>query len=252
MNMEHITSRKNAYIRHLRSLAGERAYRRQRGEYLCDGMKLLREAVAAGAEITSVLCRDTLPEESLPDVPIYVAPEELFRYASPMEESPGPLFTVRMHTTDFAVPPERVIVLENLQDPGNVGTVLRTASAMGADAVVLTGACADIYNPKAVRATMGAIFRQKVIQTDIPGLQELVQQWQLPLYGAALSDTAEDIRNVSLCRSAVAVGNEGKGLSRELLDLCNGHVIIPMAPGSESLNAAVAASVILWEMRRSL
>lgn len=250
--MEQITSRKNAYIRHLRSLAGERAYRRQQGEYLCDGMKLLREAVAAGAEITSVLCRECLPAEPLPAVPVYVAPEELFRYVSPMEESPGPLFTVRMHSTEFAAPPERVIVLENLQDPGNVGTVLRTAAAMGADAVVLTGACADIYNPKAVRATMGAIFRQKVIQTDIPGLRALLEQWKLPLYGAALSETAEDIRNVVLSRSAVAVGNEGKGLSRELLDACDGCVIIPMAPGSESLNAAVAASVILWEMRRSL
>lgn len=250
--MEHITSRKNNYIRHLRSLAGERAYRRQRGEYLCDGMKLLREALAAGAEITSILCRESLPAEPLPDVPVYIAPEELFRYVSPMEESPGPLFTVRMHPSAFAKAPERVIVLENIQDPGNVGTVLRTAAAMGADAVVLTGACADIYNPKAVRATMGAIFRQRVVQTDLAGLRELLQTWQLPLYGAALSNTAADIRSVSLQRSAVAVGNEGKGLSPGMLDACDRHIIIPMAPGSESLNAAVAAAVILWEMRRSL
>ena len=250
--MEHITSRKNAYIRHLRSLAGERAYRRQQGEYLCDGMKLLKEAVAAGAKITSVLCRETLPAEPLPNVPVYTAPEELFRYVSPMEESPGPLFTVRMHSKDFAAAPERVIVLENLQDPGNVGTVLRTAAALSADAVILTGACADIYNPKAVRATMGAIFRQRVVQTDLTGLKDLLAQWNLPLYGAALSDTAADIRSVALQRSAVAVGNEGKGLSPELLGLCDGHIIIPMAPGSESLNAAVAAAVILWEMRRGL
>lgn len=250
--MEYITSRKNQYIRHLRSLAGERSYRRQQGEYLCDGMKLLQEAVTAGVEITSVLCRENLPAETLPDVPVYVAPEELFRYVSPMEESPGPLFTVRMHSADFVSAPERVIVLENLQDPGNVGTVLRTAAAMGADAVVLTGACADIYNPKAVRATMGAVFRQRVIQTDIPGLRNLADQWGLPLYGAALSDTAADIRSVSLQRAAVAVGNEGKGLSPGLLAVCDGCIIIPMAPGSESLNAAVAASVILWEMRRGL
>jgi len=250
--MEHITSRKNSYIRHLRSLAGERAYRRKQGEYLCDGMKLLREAMAAGVEITSILCRESLPAEPLPEVPVYIAPEELFRYVSPMEESPGPLFTVRMRDSMANFPPERVIVLENIQDPGNVGTVLRTAAAMGADAVILTGACADIYNPKSVRATMGAIFRQRVVQTDLATLQKLLLEWNLPLYGAALSDTAADIRSVSLQRSAVAVGNEGKGLSPEMLNACDGHVIIPMAPGSESLNAAVAAAVILWEMRRGL
>jgi TrmH family RNA methyltransferase len=132
-----------------------------------------------------------------------------------------------------------------------VGTVLRSANAFGIPLVAFLGDCADLYNPKAVRATMGAIFRQRVVQTDLTGLKDLLAQWNLPLYGAALSDTAADIRSVALQRSAVAVGNEGKGLSPELLGLCDGHIIIPMAPGSESLNAAAAASICIWETVRA-
>jgi TrmH family RNA methyltransferase len=141
-----------------------------------------------------------------------------------------------------------VIVLENVQDPGNVGTVLRTADAFGMDLVVLCGACADPYNPKTVRASMGAVFRQPVARTDTAGLQALLGG--LPLYGAALAEDAADIRALPKTGLAVAVGNEGGGLTPELLSLCRGTAIIPMRPQTESLNAGVAAAVIMWEMVR--
>lgn len=249
--MEKITSRKNEYIRSLRRLAAEGDYRRERGEYLADGLKLLREALASGARVTSVLWR--AHAESLPGLDAaaqYLADNELFDYASPMKNSPGPVFTV-------AMPPERgggemknALVLETVQDPGNVGTVIRTANALGVDAVILTGECADIYNPKTVRATMGAIFRQRVITCTLAELTALLEENKLPLYGAALSERAEDIRTVNVKNAAVAVGSEGRGLSAELLRNCGGEVIIPMRPCSESLNAAVAAAVIMWEMAR--
>ena len=160
----------------------------------------------------------------------------MFDYASPLEHSPGPLFTVRAKPLPERVRPDRVIVLENVQDPGNVGTVLRTAAALGTELVVLLGDCADPYNPKTVRAAMGALFRQRLCE------------WELPLCGAALRAESVDVKCVSLRRAAIAVGNEGRGLTDALLEKCDTKIILPMTPGSESLNAAVAASILMWEM----
>ena len=249
--METVTSRKNKIITHFRSVANDREYRGVCREFVCDGEKTLHEALEFGAELVNVLWKDHPGNIELPeDVRQFIAPSELFEYASPLKSSPGPAFTVRMpdHGTDLR--PERVIVLENVQDPGNVGTVLRTANAFGIDAVILVGACADVYNPKTVRSSMGAIFRQRVLSMNISELAEFCDRNYLPLFGAALSDKAADIRNAELHRSAVAVGSEGRGLSAELLSVCGGELIIPMQPHSESLNAAVAASLIMWEMSR--
>ena len=251
MAMEKISSRKNAYIRHVRELAGNVAYRAGRGEYLCDGIKTLKEALRFGAAVRSVLWKDRAEElPGLSGAEQYLAPAALFDYASPMQNSPGPLFTVKIPAADLAAPIASALVLESVQDPGNVGTVIRTANAFGLSAVILTGDCADLYNPKTVRASMGAVFRQRVLRVPREELPALLERNSLPLYGAALSDRAEDLRRVPMKSAAVAVGSEGSGLSRELLELCAGQIIIPMEPDSESLNAAVAAAVIMWEMAR--
>jgi TrmH family RNA methyltransferase len=138
-----------------------------------------------------------------------------------------------------------------VQDPGNVGTVIRTAAALGTELVILVGGCADPFGPKAVRAAMGALFRQRVLELDLAALSERLRAWDLPLFGAALSASARDLRESDVSCAAVAVGNEGRGLSDAMLSLCEGEIIIPMAPGSESLNAAVAAAVVMWEARRN-
>ena len=202
-------------------------------------------------ELGCVLWKEKAGSVGVPDgVPQYLAPAELFDYASPLKSSPGPVFTVKMPVFSEPVEPQRIIVLENLQDPGNVGTVLRTANAFGIDAVILVGACADVYNPKTVRASMGAVFRQRVLNMSINELCAYKNRHGIPLYGAALCDTARDIRDMELCKAAVAVGSEGRGLSEELLSVCDEKLIIPMDPSAESLNAAVAAALIMWEMAR--
>ncbi len=245
--MEHITSRKNRLIVHLRELGADRAFRRESGEYLCDGEKLLREAIESGAEVGEVLYAGE-SETALPDsVRQYTAPQELLEYVSPLKNSRGPLFTVRIAPPADA-PIRHAVLLENVQDPGNVGTVLRTANAFGIDAVILTGDCADPYNFKTVRAAMGALFRQRVIEAGREEAVALLHENGLKLYGAALSAQARDVRKTDLRGAAVAIGSEGQGLSGELLRLCDGEIIIPMLPHSESLNAAVAASVLMWEM----
>jgi TrmH family RNA methyltransferase len=245
--MERITSRKNRLIVHLRTLAADREYRRAAGEYLCEGEKQLREALACGAGIGEVLYARE-PDARLPEsVRMYEAPKELLDYVSPLKNAPGPLFTVRIEKPSDA-PIRSAILLENVQDPGNVGTVIRTANAFGADAVILTGESADPYNFKSVRAAMGALFRQRVVEATRTEAVALIRASGLKLYGAALSAAAQDVRKLDLRGTAVAVGSEGQGLSTEMLALCDGEVVIPMLAHSESLNAAVAASVLLWEM----
>lgn len=249
--MDKLTSRKNEYIRHLRSLASDREYRNERGEFICDGLKLLREALCFKAEVTSVLWKNSVEAlAGLEGAAQYIADSELFDYASPMKNSPGPLFTVKTPRQDTDSALENALILETVQDPGNVGTVIRTANAFGINAVILTGDCADLYNPKTVRSTMGAIFRQRVLTVDIAELKELLNRNSLPLYGAALHHDSTLLTEVDVKKSAVAVGSEGRGLSEKLLAMCERTLFIPMQPDSESLNAAVAASVIMWEMAR--
>lgn len=249
--MEQISSRKNAYIRHVRLLAADGAYRRQQGEYLCDGGKTLMEALSFGARVTSVLWKDRPGEIELPaETKQLCAPGDLFDYASPMQNSPGPLFTVAIRGCSKPGRLQNAIVLEGVQDPGNVGTVIRTANAFGISAVILTGDCADLYHPKTVRATMGAVFRQLVLEMDLECLPDFLKDQGLPLYAAALDEHAADLRELSLKHAAVAVGSEGRGLSQALIALSDRTVIIPMQPDSESLNAAVAASVLMWEAVR--
>ena len=249
--MDRLTSRKNPVIRQLRALGRERSARAETGLFVGDGEKLLHEAIQSGVEIDTVLWAET-PAMYFPGAAHqFTAPAELVEYVSALSHSPGPVFTVRMQPKPFPEALRRAIVLETVQDPGNVGTVLRTANALGMDAVLLTGNCADLYSPKTVRSTMGAIFRMPVLECTLDEMKALLEQHGLPLYGAALSESARDLRTVALGCAAVAIGSEGQGLSRELLSLCDGEIIIPMRPESESLNAAVAASVVMWEMARN-
>lgn len=249
--MEKLTSRKNEYIRFLRLLASDGDTRRERGEFVCDGLKLLKEAVQFHADITSVLWKNSAVDVGgIEKAKQYLAEDELFDYASPMKNSPGPVFTVKLPPKKPERKIQNAVILESVQDPGNVGTVIRTANAFGIDAVILTGSCADLYSPKTVRSTMGAIFRQRVLTLELPKLKALLEVNSLSLYGAALHRDSALITEVSLKNAAAAIGSEGKGLSVELLELCDKTVFIPMQPDSESLNAAVAASVIMWEMSK--
>ncbi len=241
--MEVIRSRQNEQIKHMIALGRDGKTRQRFGEYIGAGDKLLQEARASGAEIGCVLST-----EELPGLPCRVVTPELLKAVSPLQNSPGPVFTVKMRPIPPAAELRRVIVLENVQDPGNVGTVLRTADAFSMDAVVLCGACADPYHPKTVRASMGAIFRQPVIRTQVAELERVLGG--LPLYGAALAEGALDIRALPKSGLAVAIGNEGQGLSPALLSRCAGQTIIPMDGCAESLNAAIAAAVVMWEMTR--
>ena len=142
------------------------------------------------------------------------------------------------------------LILDELADPHNLGSILRTADAFRADRLFLVNACADLYNPKTVRASMGAVFRCPVWACTLSVLRGLLTKSGLPLYGAALRADTVDVRRADFARCAVAIGSEGKGLSAEVLEACDLTVKIPMSDHCESLNAAAAAAVLLWEAAR--
>ena len=248
--MEELRSRQNSVIRYFRALARDGAMRAGEGLFLCDGRKLLEEALRSRAGIQCVLWKENRDEQVPGFREEYVLPGDLFEYVSPMNHSPGPLFTVSIPKQKNFSKARRVLLLEEMQDPGNVGTVLRTADAFGIDGVILLEGCADPWAPKTARASMGAIFRQPILKTARDEAVSLIRELNLPLYGAALSPRAESIQKTDLQLAAVAIGSEGHGLSSELLAACDGELIIPMPGGAESLNAAVASAIVMWEMSR--
>ena len=245
---ETITSRKNDIIQHLKKLGSDRNYRMECGEFLCDGRKLLKEAVLHGATVKTVALSEELDFRLPQEIRIIHVPDDLIKYISPLKNPQPVLFACEMKPKTPLGEAGKSIIVENIQDPGNLGTILRSANAFGIDHVLTVGNCADPYNPKTLRASMGAIFRQKIIETDLDGVKYLKSKG-VKIYGAALDKTAVKLGEVSLSDVVVAIGNEGNGLSSEMLDLCDRKLFIPMSPECESLNAAIAASVIMWEMR---
>ena len=238
--MEWITSRKNPLLTKIRKLAARSVRdRREAGEYLGDGTKLLEEALKWKVPLTAVVVSVQVPRDVMETI-------------SPMRTPQGALFLARLPKTDppEALPGMRYLVLDSVQDPGNVGTIWRTADALGADGLLLVGGCADPYSPKVVRASMGACFRLPVYETDVDGLCALLERSNLPLSATALREDTVSLEQADLSRGAVVIGSEGRGVSPELLKRSGQTVKIPMRARCESLNAAAAATIILWEMAR--
>lgn len=247
--MEYITSAKNPLISRLRKLGSDRKTRRAEGVFLCEGPKMLAEALRWGAEVETVVVAEGTSLPELPDsVRTVNVPEELLRAVALTETPQGVLFLVK--GKPLALPQtlegKRWLILDGLQDPGNVGTVWRTADAFGADGLILCASC-DPWNPKTVRATMGAAFRLPVYEGTLEEAALLLREAGLPLYATALREDTVDARDVDLSRCAVIIGSEGRGVSQKALELCQKTVKIPMTDRCESLNAAMAAAVVLWE-----
>jgi len=246
--MERITSRSNPLCTHIRKLNTSNSYRREQGVLVGEGPKLLEEALKAGSEVTLVVTAEGTEVTCPPEVRRVEVPADLLASLCDTKTPQGVLFVCKAPGTALpALDGQRYLVLDGVQDPGNVGTVWRTADAFGADGLILLGGCADPFSPKVVRSTMGAVFRLPVYQTDPEQLKYACTRAQLPLYATALREDAEELGRADLKRCAVVIGSEGRGISDSMLDLCEKTLKIPMRERCESLNAAVAASVILWE-----
>lgn len=253
-----IESRQNGTLRHLARLAREKKYRRASGEMVCEGEKLLGEALSSGARVKTVLLRsdagDSLralaAQAEAAGAVLASAPPPLFSLASDVETPQGVIFTCESPVIPGALPAVQcALLLDGVQDPGNLGTIIRSADAFGLEALIFCEGCADPTAPKVVRSTMGAVFRQPLYRLPLTQAVERLRALGLPVYAAALRQDSVPVTSLGPC--AVIVGSEGHGVSAESLALCDRPILLPMTGRAESLNAGVAASLLIWEMQKS-
>lgn len=247
--MERITSRKNPLLQQVRRLISSKKERENTGLFVADGVKLLDEAVKWYNGLDTVILTEDVSVNLPEGVRVVVVPEDVMASISPMEAPQGALFICRMPQKTAFVPKPGMLLLDGIQDPGNIGTILRTADALDIPVALLEG-CADPYNHKTVRASMGAVFRTPVLQTTWEEASNACKAAKIPVAVTALSDRAEDLRSARLINMAVVIGSEGRGVRKEILDAADGELIIPMNPRCESLNAAIAAAIVMWQMKQ--
>ncbi len=278
--MEIITSRQNPQI--LRAVRLQnRKYRQQEQLFCFDGVKLCKEAWTSGVEFDRIYLRSSTAEKLI-DRMERELPEANFSRHSALtmledsvfdkiseEKSPEGIICIAKYIdkchkivtiNNIGVQDtypiedgERLLLLESVRDPGNLGTIIRSAAAFGVDRLILSQDCADLYNAKTVRASMGTLFRQHIDRVeDMSGAIAVLRNSGRRIYAAALDSTALKLGVASLEKTdGIVIGNEGHGLSMQTIAACNGCIYIPMVPGTESLNAAMAATVCMWEMYRT-
>ena len=247
MMEQRITSRKNALLQQVKRLLSSKKEREASGLFVSDGTKLLQEAVRWYDGLDTVILSDGVEAEVPEDVRVIRVPEDVMASVSPMETPQGALFVCRLPQKKAFVPQRGMLLLDGIQDPGNLGTILRTADALDVPVVLLEG-CADPYSHKGVRSSMGAVFRVQPVQACWQDVKAACAQAGIAVGVTALSERAKDLRQSDLKNMAVVIGSEGKGVRQEVLDSAAAELIIPMNPHCESLNAAVAATIVMWQM----
>ena len=266
-DIEYITSRQNPKILAAIRLK-DRREREERQEFAFEGKKLFAEAVRRALPLSAVyateknlpFCRELL-ETGSQDPAVFCVSDAVYEKLT-NEKAPEGIFVVAktidkrkkivtIYKSDPFLPPGRRAILSSIRDPGNLGTVIRTATAFGLAELILSADCADIYNSKTVRASMGTLFSLPItVVEDLPGSIAALRREGIPVYATALREDAVSLTSLpadSLRRAVFVLGNEGHGLSAEIIGGCDGAVIIPMTPDAESLNASAAATVLFWE-----
>lgn len=249
MTQERITSRKNPLLQQVKKLFSSRREREQTGLFAADGTKLLEEAAKYCPGLETAILSDGV-EVLLPErVRVIRVPGDVMESISPMASPQGAVFLCRLPEKTPFRPVPGMLLLDGIQDPGNLGTILRTADALNVPVVLLEG-CADAYSHKVVRASMGAVFRVPVVSAAWVQVRDACMEAGIPIAVTALDDRAVDIRQAALSKMAVVIGSEGQGVRREILEGAGEKLIIPMNPHCESLNAAIAAAIVMWQMKK--
>ncbi len=255
MQCETITGRHNALMTHLRKLASSRAYREKSGEYLCDGVKLLEEAVKWQAPIQTAVFSDGVEIPELPEgVRLVRVSGELMKSVSPMETPQGALFTVALPKRELpqTLCGRHYLVLDGVQDPGNLGTIIRIADWFGIRRIFCSPETADVWNPKVIQATMGSIARVSVEYTPLVSLMDSLPEG-FPVYGTLLD--GDDITKADTHNHGIIVmGNEGNGISPAIRERVTHKLLIPNypagSPTADSLNVAIATSITCFAIRQ--
>ena len=249
MMEQRITSRKNPLLQQVKKLLSSKKAREEAGLFAADGTKLLAEAVRYFPGLDTVILSDGVEAEVPDHVRVIRVPGDVMESISPMSTPQGALFLCRFPEKKAFVPKKGMLLLDGIQDPGNIGTILRTADALDIPVVLLEG-CADPYSHKVVRSSMGAVFRTDVMQSTWAEAKAACADAEIPIGVTALSDRAKDLRESALSQMAVVIGSEGQGVRQEILHSADAELIIPMNPHCESLNAAVASTIVMWQMKQ--
>lgn len=246
--MEHITSLKNPKVAAWKALK-DRKGRRESGCFLVEGRKMVEEALASAFDVETVLVQEGM---ELPDgltMPVYELPAHVLAAVCDTKTPQGIAAVVRMK--EQSALGKHIVVLDGVQDPGNVGTIIRTADAAGLNGVLLSTQCADVFSPKVLRATMGSIFRMNLRTTDdLPGELTKLREKGYSILSSQLDGTPFYEREKVAEQFALVIGNEGNGVSEQVQQTATHRVRLPMRGGAESLNAAIAAAIMMYELMR--
>ena len=256
--MEIISSRSNGEVRLLRQLLRDKRARDELDSFAAEGDHLCGELADSDFEAELFACTRRA-EERYPEtvakargrsVRSVVITDEISEYISDTKSPQGLFIRARKRISEIPYDAGRILVLDGVQDPGNVGTILRAAEALGIDGAALLAGCADIYSPKTLRSSMGSVFRLPCVNVDESFFGGLSERG-FSVSGAMLDEGAKRLGEFAFSgRCAVVIGSEGAGISPRIAALCGEKIYIPIQ-SAESLNAAVAASIIMWEMRKT-
>ena len=244
---ERITSRRNPLVQQVKKLLTSKREREKLGLFVSDGTKLLEEAVRYCPGLHTVFLSEGVEVRVPESCRVIRVSREVMEAISPMESPQGAVFLCRLPEKREFRPEKGMLLLDGIQDPGNLGTILRTADAWNVPVALLEG-CADPFGHKVVRSSMGAVFRAPVTVTDWQTAKESCARAGIPVAVTALNQRAEDIRKADVAAMAVVIGSEGQGVRREILESAGHCLIIPMNDHCESLNAAIAAATVMWQM----
>jgi len=257
MKQKFISGRNNAFITEICKLK-QKKYRNQTGLFYVEGVKLLKEVLNSKyrEKIIHIIAEENIAEEimGIIDFDITAVTNEVYKKITDEEAFQGVMCVLEKPEKETVLSYEKpVIALSSVRDPGNVGTIIRTAYAVCAVDIILSGDCADIYSSKAQRAAMGAIFNQNIkISRNLTEDIENLKKKGYNIFATYLDKNSRSINNIKFnSKTAVIFGNEGNGLGDEIVKLCDEKMIIPINQRSESLNVSVAAGIVLWEMGRS-
>lgn len=223
----------------------QKKYRDKSGKFIVEGMHLVLEAYKKGIVEEVILEQDTV----IPlDAPIVYVTEEIIKKISTLSH-PVDVLALCHKIPEQQELGKRVLLLDDIQDPGNLGTIIRSAVAFDIDTIVLSLKTVDLYNPKVVRSTQGMLFHVNIIRADLVSIIAKLKEDMVPIYGTKV-EYGQSVREVlDHDQYALVVGNEGAGVSDEISELVDDHLLIEMNSNVESLNVGVATSILLYELR---
>ena len=258
--MQTITSKDNELIKHIRKLK-DKKYRDESNEYVVEGVKLVEEAVKENAKIKQIIvCEDTtrtyeIPTHIMLEIAKYECisvSDKIFNIITQVTNPQGIMAIIEKNAQNAKIDytQDIIVVLDDVQDPGNLGTILRTVDSIGLNQIIVSKGTADAFNSKVVRSAMGAIFRIKIIEVE--NLAQAIKEMRKHHFKLMVTSlqTKNSIYDIDFYKKIIVIGNEANGVSKEIQDMADEKAKIPMLGRTESLNASVAAGVVMYEYVR--